>query len=141
MTNNDYIYFGLYDKSGTPNEKQIIYSSLIPTNARKITFKESEYGLNLSKTIERKDFPLVKDDGSEQKYHGWYALVPLNIDIVNVSENMGVTLNPNDLWLKKDDGSDYIMTIGKTQYKAMGSFNIAKTSNNWKLHITINKKS
>lgn len=135
MDKKEFIYFGLYDKTYNPNEKSILYTHLIPNNVRKIYLEPCQQGYEI--VVERAQFPFVKEDGGVQNYFGWYMILPVDKTVVSVSENMGVSLDVKKLTLKEQDGSDLRLNLCNVEYQVLGSFNIAKTSDNWKIHIII----
>ena len=132
---NDNIKWGMYDKLHTPNEKHDIYKGVVPKNAIASPYKTDGYELHV--VLSRNDFPLKNSDGTDKYYFGWYALVPFDKKIVAMDENGGSPLNPNHYKLKNADGTDLVLSDGGVDYSVYGMFNIAKTSNNWYLHIKL----
>lgn len=131
---NDVIYWGMYDKEQSVTEENVLYKGLIPENAQEATLKENEKGIHA--LLFRKNFPFRKFNGDEQNYYGWYVLIPVEKRLIEIDENGGSAMPIKDVELKNPDGSDLILTnTDNRQYKVYGKFNVAKTSDNWMLHI------
>lgn len=130
----DVVLWGLYDKESDTPENETLMSGLIPENAQRATLKENEKGVH--SFLFRKQFPFRKFDGSEQDYYGWYVMIPFEKRLIGLDENGGSNMNVDELKLKNEDGSDLIVTTSENRrYKVYGKFNVAKTSDNWMLHI------
>ena len=134
----EYVMWGMYDKTTNPNEKDVLYGCDIPDNAKFMDLKENEHGLHTM--LSRGMFPFRKDDGTEQVYFGWYLLVPLNKKLMVLDENAGNFLDKSVLRLTDDNGNDIIFTdkLGN-KYVGYGKFNIARTSDNWKMKVTVHR--
>lgn len=132
---NDVIYWGLYDKEQDVTEEDMLYSGLIPSNVQEAVLKENEKGVHAF--LFRKQFPFRKFDGEEQNYYGWYVLLPVEKKMIEIAENCSVNLKVDDLQLMtKEDGEPLILISDKNRmYNVYGKFNVAKTSDNWMLHV------
>ena len=130
---NDTVLWGLYDKESETPENEVLYEGLIPENAKKANLKENEKGIH--SCMFRKNFPFKKFDGSDQDYYGWYILIPYDKNLIEISENGGTTMDVEEVKLKNDNGTDLMIVTDGKKYRVYGKFNVAKTSDNWLLHI------
>ena len=135
---NDNIIWGMYDKKHTPNEKHIIYERRIPENAISVPVKTDGYKLHT--ILNRNMFPYKKSDGTDQYYFGWYVLIPFNKQILSMDENGGSPMTVKDFKLLNEDGTDLVIESKGQKYNVYGKFNVARTSNNWYLHIDLQDK-
>ena len=133
---NKSILCGLYDKTCNPHEKTLLYNYDIPKNAKVYQLEENEFGFG-EIIFNRSDFVFKKEDGTDQNYYGWYMLIPTDMNIISFNENCGAPMDIEFLKLKNKDNSDLIIDKDGISYQVYGKFNIAKTSDNWSLKVTI----
>lgn len=131
----DKILFGLYNKHSEINDKECLEAGECPPNTISLTLIP-DCSVDYVE-VKRNQFPM------ENNYHGWYALVPIGLKPVGVSEGlklMGVVENnispiqPADVKMK---GATVV--VDDVEYEVYGYFGIAKTSNNWKLRLNFRK--
>jgi hypothetical protein len=129
---SDTVYYGMYDKTGSPNEKEVLYSGSIPDNYVEVSVSDT-----VTFDIKRSDFPTTKEDGSDQKYFGWYILVPTTKTLYSLLENGNALVSIESNQLKNDDSSELIITKDGVDYRVYGKFNIGKTADTWFMTVTI----
>jgi hypothetical protein len=122
----------MYDKTGSPNEKEVLYSGSIPDNYVEVSVSDT-----VTFDIKRSDFPTTKEDGSDQKYFGWYILVPTTKTLYSLLENGNALVSIESNQLKNDDSSELIITKDGVDYRVYGKFNIGKTADTWFMTVTI----
>lgn len=131
----DNIIWGMYDKKRTPNEKTMLYDGIIPDTAMTSQLKTDGYKLHAM--LNRNMYPYNKEDGSDQFYFGWYILIPSDKRIISMDENGGSPMPVNNFKLLKEDGSDLVIEKNGQKFTVYGKFNVARTSNNWYLHVDL----
>lgn len=121
----DKILFGLYNKHSENNDKECLEAGKCPPNT---------ISLNLIPDcsvdyveVKRGQFPM------ENTYHGWYALVPKELKLVNIVENAVSPIQASDVSMNGD------VEIDGVEYDVYAHFGVAKTSNNWKIKFNFRK--
>ena len=136
LDKKDIILCGMYDKTCIPHEKDLLYKGIVPENVKEFILEDDENGYTYT-TFSRKDFSTIKKDGTIQYYYGWYMLIPENKEILFLCENNGSFMNFDFLKLKESSGSDLIINHNGIKYYVYGKFNVAKTSDNWCMKVTV----
>ena len=128
------ILWGLYDKNGNPNEKQMLEDGIIPETSQVAVLKENHEGIH--SLLFRKNYPYRTENGDEQVYYGWYVLLPIDNTMKSLNENHYSSMDIDGLLMKDENGKPKIITSkDKKEYKLYCKFNVGKMSDNWMLHI------
>lgn len=122
----DKILFGLYNKHSENNEKECLEGCECPPNTLSLRLTPDEFVEYVE--VKRNQFPM------ENTYHGWYALVPNGLKIINILENNTSPIQPMNVKMK-----DVKITVDGVEYDVYAHFGVAKTSNNWKLKLIFRK--
>lgn len=115
------ILFGLYNKYNE-DDRLWLEKLICPPGSMSYELENDVYGLSVE--VKRSHFP------KENTYHGWYALIPKDLNLFGLLENSISYIKPEDV--KKD----VEIIVDGIIYNVYAHFGVAKSSNNWKLKLT-----